>query len=845
MIFFDTETFGFVGPMILLQYAINDEEPILWDCWLEDVEDTLHILEAFGDEDVVGFNLTFDWYQMNKLYTMFKLFNERYGNKRPIGYVDEIAQLEADARFGPCLKPKSALDLMLHARKGAFQTTMDRKALYLRKVPTIMVQDVIAELESRLNLGDIYFTKKNKFSQRIIDNTFSDIKLSFSPSTSLKSLVVACGIREKRELYSELSAPAPPMETSWAPYATAISSWPTWAVRKKNSGKSGYTWPALAEKFFAYWYYTDKPRQYALDDVLDTRNLYKHFGCPPTGDDDSTLACMMGSIRWRGYKINSEGIQKKIEQITPLTKEVPVGQDGAYRWLEQVMTPIELEMLRDAQGKRSTAKLVLEAISSLKKNCSCVKTEMVVVEKPGGFGGTIKSFERKESFDPACTCTEGKIEHPAAERAKKILSARQSKIKIAMLKKLLQAGRFHATGSPIGSLSGRMSGRTTGGDGQRVKGLNALGIDRDKETRSFFEFADESWDLNGGDFEAYEISIAEAAYNDPELRKQLLSCNVCGKQYTPDQFRTHDSCPNCGCSYTSCKSCKGQITVKGSEIVESCRCGKNVLKELENTTRKIHALFAMELFPGKTYNDIVASKGTSNDMYDKGKRCIFGGLLYGGDEGTMERRVGIPIEIGKKGRDKFFQRFKGIQEEQKRCFEAFCSMRQEGGLGTKVTYMPPEEYAESLLGFRRYFTIENQLSKMLFDLSNVMPEKLVRYKSTVIRRDREQTMSGACRSSLLAAAFNLQSQVMRAALNHKIQSTGAEGTKRLQRRIWNHQPHGVHEFVVLPMNIHDEIMCPSKIDLTPTVDDFVTEMKEVIPLICIKWKTKLKDWSQK
>ena len=45
-------------------------------------------------------------------------------------------------------------------------------------------------------------------------------------------------------------------------------------------------------------------------------------------------------------------------------------------------------------------------------------------------------------------------------------------------------------------------------------------------------------------------------------------------------------------------------------------------------------------------------------------------------------------------------------------------MRQPGGIGSKVEWHEPADFVESMLGFRRYFTLENRICKTLFDLAD-------------------------------------------------------------------------------------------------------------------------------
>lgn len=284
--------------------------------------------------------------------------------------------------------------------------------------------------------------------------------------------------------------------------------------------------------------------------------------------------------------------------------------------------------------------------------------------------------------------------------------------------------------------------------------------------------------------------------------------------------------------------------------VKPCGCGDcKPWPNHEGTFKKIHALFACELFPEKSYNEILLTKGQDPDLYDKGKRSLFGGVFYGGDEGTMLRKVGIPLEQGKPARETFFKRYPGVGREQKRCYDDFCSLRQPGGIGKKVYWHEPKRYVESLNGFRRYFDLERDIAHALFELMESLPKHWEAFQETVIRRDRPQKMFNALRTAIIAAAFQLQAAVERAALNHRIQSTGAVETKNLQADLWEEQPAGVHEWHIQPMNIHDELMAPSKPELCEKIEHrveaFVQRTTKLIPLIKIDWKSNMKNWAEK
>ncbi|MEK0324971.1 MAG: hypothetical protein QQN63_04640, partial [Nitrosopumilus sp.] len=142
-----------------------------------------------------------------------------------------------------------------------------------------------------------------------------------------------------------------------------------------------------------------------------------------------------------------------------------------------------------------------------------------------------------------------------------------------------------------------------------------------------------------------------------------------------------------------------------------------------------------------------------------------------------------------------------------------------------------------------------RICKVLFGLAERPPRAWNEIKIKVVRRDREQTASGACRSAMFAAAFAIQASNMRAAANHVIQSSGGTITKGLEIEIWKVQPQGITTWVVMPMNIHDEIMCPThpnKVgDVESCVDNFVKALRNRVPLIAMEWRTGLETWASK
>ena len=781
-VFLDTETCGLCGPAITLQYAWDDGKIFIHEFWTTPIKDSLELMKSISENIVVGFNLTFDWFQIHKMWNMF--IQEPDHNTVPEDKPwDYWAELEKKAIDGPCFKPYSAMDLMLHARKTNYQITMERKDIRIRKVPTPLAYKLAEELEKRVVLQDILFARRTKktapkwtvydlkTSDDKINPHFKDVVLKFKASAALKALAHdALGEKEDEILkFSDISIPKEfyPIECKYAPYAL-------------STGEPGYwkgAWPEVIEHHINHWHNHILAREYARKDVDYTRRLYYHFRSPNHGDNDSVLACAIASCRLRGYSIDVDKVKTLKSNEEAKLGKYPTAPRRVKNLILATMSPIEQAVMT-----RGTGRVVLEEIATWK--------------------------DQECPFGPCDECNNtGKYSHPAAEIAIGVLEARKAIKRIELYTKLLHSGRLHASFKIIGTLSSRMSG---------TDDLSPHGIPHTKDVRSSFTltFNAETKPTYGGDFDGFEITLAEAKYNDPQLRKDLTTKNVCF-----------------GC---------GGKKIKKGEVCGDCK-GEGLANQ------KIHGLFGMALKPGLTYADVIASKGQAIDYYDLGKRGIFS-QLYGGNENTLVSRLGVSLEIAIQAQKIFAARYPGVGEARKGVFDKFCSMRQPGGIGTKVIWNEPADYVESLFGFKRYFTLENKICKVLFQLANDPPKEWRHINIKVMRRDREQTASGATQSALYAAAFGIQSNAMRAAANHEIQSSGATITKHVQRNIWNIQPHGQHDWLVQPMNVHDEILNPTDISVIDDVKKVITETVEHykvrVPLLKFDW-TPMNSWGDK
>ncbi len=762
--------------MVLLQYAQDDGEIKMHHIWKEPMGETIELLEWIAGQEVCMFNAAFDWFHLSKCYTTFLEFNNL--DAIPEEHIDELAVCEEKARFlDSCIKPKATIDIMLHARKGPYQSLMARKNVRVKRIPTLLSEAARLELENCIELDGIYFAKRkdpNATQWQIkdckdkdtgdIDPNFKDIVLTFHASGQLKELARhALGVKD--DLILKFTDIQPhqhwkPVDLGYAPFAMAIGKPGNWKG----------AWPEVIRHYISHWYYNELAKRYAKDDVVYTRDLYKYFDSPPPGDDDSELACMVGASRWRGFDIDISKMQKQRDSIIKQIGKTPMAPKQARIYIEEMMDDTEKIALN-----KGTGAVILESIAG----------------KEDEEGEWVYAWI-KEDGTP----------HPAAIRAKEVLQARRNSKEKENYDKLLLAGHFHASFKVIGTLSSRMAGADK---------LNPQGVKNKKNVRSCFPLADfnSGFVLSGGDFVSFEVVLAEAVYNDPKLREDLLKVVVC-----PD------------CNGDGCVDCKHTGRVRQS----------------------IHGLFAEQLFD-IDYDTIMGTKKTTN-YYTDGKRGIFS-QLYGGNEHTMVERLGVDLETATKASEGFMDRYPGIREARKKINDKFCSMRQPGGIGSAVEWHTPADYIESLLGFKRYFTLENKICKALFDLAQKPPKRWKDVRIKVVRRAHKglQTASGACQSALFAAAFNIQGQNMRAGANHEIQSSGAGITKAVQRRIWNLQPHGAHPWIVRPMNVHDEIHVvtrPEYVDqIAEVVDTTVESYRKQVPLIEMEWNKKERSWADK
>lgn len=759
-LYFDTETCGFHGVPVTLQFAKGAGDISIYDLWEANVSDTLNFLERIAAHKVVGFNLAFDWFHVQKFYNILTLFRQRVGNKCPEDYIDAIGEMEGEARDGLCIKPLSAVDLMLHFKKTELQITMPRDDVYIRRVPNEIAELLARHLTKRVKLDPLLFAAQKKWAPRfkvedIVDKDTGDINprlknvvLRFRPSGGLKALAThVLGLETTAFQSIEVDKAFRPKEFGYAPFATAVG----------RTGRWNWAWPEVIKYHIDHWRYNAEARKYANNDVHFTRELHRHTDFVECGDMDSVLACAVASCRWKGYAVNTLKLEELKKTYFDRMK-APRSPNEVKHYVGATLNTFE----KAAAFHNGTGKKALKDI------IECFKDN-----KP-----------------------------EVATKAKEVLESRKAKKKIEVLDKLIKAGRFHVSCKVIGAVSGRMSG---------TDGLNPQGIDKTKEMRGCFPLAFTNEKLRGGDMMSFEIAIAEAVLKDPELRRLL----------------------------TTCEKCDIQMGVVKSKVTCS-QCGGNDAKSF-------HALFGMGFYK-KTYEEIMASKGTDNNLYNPSKNGGFASL-YGAMAQKLADTMGIPLQDAIDGLAAFWRRF-FVAGEAKRTLEKAHTSLVSSGFNSPITFQRPADWVESLTGYKRYFVLENYILKELYELATDIPKPWRKIRGYITRTGAkgEQTVVSAVRSALFGCAFSLQNSAIRQAANHQIQSTGAIITKDVQSNIWGLQPSGVSEWMVRPMNVHDELQVPCHDSVALKIDEIVYKTvesyREMVPLIGIDFG-ELTSWVDK
>ncbi len=482
IIHYDTESIGFTGATMLIQYAEDrNREIVLWDIFDKPVLETLQLIQYMMNSTLVGFNLAHDSFHLARTFNCLAQLPP-HENPDPWEYAHVETTMETKKY---CLKPAGAVDLMIVGRKDELQIAMKQKPIRFTRVPRVAAQELVNTVDSLLEIPSICHAKgkgrvwdildikdgehfglspneigENKRAKEAgldlpfpVDKDFVNIRLPFRPSGSLKDICKHILGRTDTEAFEDHGS--------------------KWSEEAFNPGSG--KWISVFHEHYAAWKHDPKKREYARRDVEYTYEYYDHLG-QPKADGESMLAVMVGNTYWSGLAIDMEECEKQYNQLEPKVLE-----DSK---ILNINKPAEvLPYLHEH----------LDELSRVGVTKTDSQTIHALIDFP----------ERK-----------------VAERAEFIRDARAREQEMRLLKKIKKVGRLHVTFQVSGTRTNRMSG---GDSLEGAKGsINPQGIKK-SDIRKMFTLVDKGELLSMGDFDGFEVSIFDAVYKDPELHKDLLS----------------------------------------------------------------------------------------------------------------------------------------------------------------------------------------------------------------------------------------------------------------------------------------------------------------------------------
>jgi len=628
--------------------------------------------------------------------------------------MDHFDEINREHRIKWFLKPKSQIDIMLHLSKGPFQHLKERKRPVLYRIPVVAVSTLLPILNAEFASLDDALFAGRKKEQDLWKVTQPD-----DESPDFVNIYLAW--KPSMALKSIIRSKYPKLynaeEINQTVFTKSNAQYMHWRVKMKKD---------LLLHYASYWLEDLDGEEYAKNDVKYLIQLMLDYDMTP--DYDDSLAIMNASVFTHGFALDREKLKLSVAKYYKQSRLAPTAPS--------------------------------QVLPLLKKVCENPLTEaMIESTDVKTLDGLIEMREEEPQL---------------AEIAHLVKESRRGANRLNIMNKLTEAGRFYPMFRVCGTLTNRMSGSGK---------LNPQGIAREDSIRSLFLFIDDEdrangYSLSGGDFDGFEIAIAQAVHKDVQLDEDLKS------------------------GY------------------------------------KIHAFMSSKAFD-MTYEEVLATKGTTEDKYVLGKNGVFA-MFYGGNAYTLTNRMVIKDSKAKKIEKDFQARYKGFAKNRAEIFEDFTTGEDRPKFR--------RNHAASMLGHTRYFKLEQDLlDRMRYVLE--ICQKTDWANITLVRNESKgrQTVGEIITSVIWGFFYSMQSRCGRQAVNHEVQSTGAELTKILQIRIWDLQPQGVSAPVVLPFNVHDELIVMNKFPdkVADVVSDFIEEYKAIVPHLGMTWNKELKNWSEK
>lgn len=485
--YIDTETVGLYGPMAILQYAFDEDNPKLYNPWLEPVGVTLSLIERIYECRVVAHNLTFDHQKLQSFYNAaYKLCREQGADAIPLHWLDEMVEYFYTERSEFCLKPPAAICTLLLCQKHLGGTSLAAKEVRVRQVPRIVAEALTELLNTYTDLPPIVFAKRRDgggwhVGESDKGDQWADVVMKFDPSNGLKEVSkLVLGVQDTQKIGTEVLPPVMPFELGYCPFA--------YVLKRSGIELEGPLWPELLKSHIDFWNTNPNAVKYALSDIVLLRQLDDYFNRPEQ-DFDGDLAVQVASCRQAGFEIDMEQLAESARESLQVVDTAMINTDAHAKvkaWLSEVLDPMERHVVSEGCNKATLKKLVKNFVATEREECDC------------GTGCVI--CRGKGYLEPGPLVV--------AERAAHVLEVRKHKKRLQLYNKLSVAKGAFPSFRVIGAKSGRMSGADS---------LNYHGIDGSREIRSIFTLAKDGWVVSGGDMNSQELAIAAAVMNDESL----------------------------------------------------------------------------------------------------------------------------------------------------------------------------------------------------------------------------------------------------------------------------------------------------------------------------------------
>jgi len=290
-VWLDTETAGLCGPVVSVQYSINDG-PIKIVFPFENPESVLELEKLLYDPEtvIIGFNLIFD------LYKLYETFHQLHGI--------DIRSREAEIMPFRC----SCIDLMIRAKQHKVFNILSagKKIVKLKKIPEKFQEKITEHVEKLLAKNIKLPIKLGKKLSKDKENKSVTVTYSIESSGKLKEIMRLLG--EKTDQIEEVLELAQFPEKIFIPGGELAYEEEYKRLYRNNLKR-------LQED--------ERATEYAKNDIKFLKILYKELGNLEPNEQDSAV-CVVAYTQYRGFEIDRELAQQEKERLEKLLQETRI-----------------------------------------------------------------------------------------------------------------------------------------------------------------------------------------------------------------------------------------------------------------------------------------------------------------------------------------------------------------------------------------------------------------------------------------------------------------------------------------------------------------------------------------